>query len=241
VEGNTLLRNASVKQYREEAESAPQIQQRYWNEYDNPEDGDDDAEGGFYVYIDPNAPVYPGQKALEALGRRVKSAFRRPKKPDENEYHSTGDDGSVSSSEDEENFTSRVPSAKKKYKAHRQSLVTRATQTTSDYGTVSLSHPPTDPQRARTTALCLLAAAIIFAILNVLVYTGRRKARVEVHVVVLSGVVASIAFLGIALGIWLRGLTERRTKKSLYADLIVGLAASLIGAGNTWLLVVALT
>jgi len=241
VEGNTLLRSGSAKRSREETENIPQNQQRYWNEYDNPEDGDDDQDSGFYIYVDPNAPLYPGQRVLEAFGRRVKSVFQRPRRIIEDGSHSTGSDGSVSSSEEEENVISRMPSSNKKHRKHGQLLVTRATQTTSNYGTVPILHPPTDLQRARTTALCLLAAAIIFAILNVLVYTGRRKARVEVHVAVLLGVVASIAFLGTALGIWLRGLTQQRTKRSLYADVVVVTTASLIGAGNTWLLVVVLT
>lgn len=46
--------------------------QRYWNEYDNPEEGDE----GYYIYIDPDAEVkFPGQEMLEGLARRTRRLF----------------------------------------------------------------------------------------------------------------------------------------------------------------------
>lgn len=54
------------------AESEPEAQPRYWNEYDHPED----EETGYYIYVDPDAPVkFPGQDFFEACARRTKKLF----------------------------------------------------------------------------------------------------------------------------------------------------------------------
>lgn len=52
-----------------------QQQRRYWNEYDDPEDGDEtDA---YVIYIDPNAPLgYPGQAAIEKVISWITSPFK---------------------------------------------------------------------------------------------------------------------------------------------------------------------
>lgn len=246
VDGNTTLKSKSSKSRRTATEtaSAPQ-EQRYWNEYDNPEDGDENPDGEFYIYIDPDAPLYPGQRSLQAFGRRLKSAFQRSsrKRDAENGSVETGDDGSISSSEDDDD-TATPSGVRHTDKSHRTPLVTRATQTKFGYGALPLApgRISVHAQRGRTTALCLLAAAIIFAILNVLAYTGRRKTHVQVNVAVLLGVIASIAFVGTALGVWLREPRERhRTKKGVLADAVVGVVAALIGAGDAWLLVSVLT
>jgi len=249
VDGNMTLTPKPSRYLKKKADKTveePQDQQRYWNEYDNPEDGDENPDGEFYVYIDPDAPLYPGQRSLENFGRKFKSAFKRPfvKKDLEHGVSATGDDASISSSEDDDETTTSS-TIERANKAVHKPLITRSTQTQTKigYGTLSMTTivHTVDTQRARTTALCLLAAAIILAILNVLANTGRRKTLVEVHVVVLLGVVASIAFLGTAVGIWLRGLTESRSKRSMYAHAVVGLVAVLIGAGDAWLLVSVLT
>src|SRR5690242_14117003 len=46
--------------------------QRYWNEYDHPEDEDE----GYYIYVDPNASVkFPGQETLEAWTKKTRRLF----------------------------------------------------------------------------------------------------------------------------------------------------------------------
>ncbi|OAL48783.1 hypothetical protein IQ07DRAFT_588866 [Pyrenochaeta sp. DS3sAY3a] len=50
----------------------PEEQQRYWNEYDNPED----EETGYYIYVDPDAPIpFPGQEMFEAWARATRRLF----------------------------------------------------------------------------------------------------------------------------------------------------------------------
>lgn len=242
VDNKDTLKTRSMRRAKKEAESVETpVEQRYWNEYDHPEDGSDNGE--FYIYLDPEAPLYPGQKELENLGRRIKSIFRRPKsaKDLERGASSTTDDGSASSSDEDDSSASVL---KRSRKSHHTPLIERSTQTRIGYGTLSTTFraAPANQHLVRTTTLCLLAAAIIFAILNVMVNTGRRKTRVEVHVVVLLGVIASIAFVGTAVGLWLRDApADRRTRGGIIANVVVGVVAALIAAGDAWLLVNVLT
>jgi hypothetical protein len=47
-------------------------QERYWNEYDNPESEDD----GYYIYCDPNESVkFPGQEFFEACAAKTRKLF----------------------------------------------------------------------------------------------------------------------------------------------------------------------
>ncbi|KAK8186107.1 hypothetical protein BC567DRAFT_205420 [Phyllosticta citribraziliensis] len=49
--------------------------QGYWNEYDDPEDGDD--ANAYVIYVDPFAsPKIPGQETLSKLFARIKNSFR---------------------------------------------------------------------------------------------------------------------------------------------------------------------
>jgi hypothetical protein len=80
-------------------ESEPEVQQRYWNEYDNPED----EETGYYIYVDPDAPIkYPGRDLVEALARRTKKLFGVKGK---------ADDESLSAAEDSEDDDDTVNSS----------------------------------------------------------------------------------------------------------------------------------
>ena len=50
-------------------------EQRYWNEYDHPEDGDDDE--AYFIYIDPNATTsFPGQESLIKWAQKTFRLFR---------------------------------------------------------------------------------------------------------------------------------------------------------------------
>ncbi|EUC31490.1 hypothetical protein COCCADRAFT_38427 [Bipolaris zeicola 26-R-13] len=61
-------------------ESEAEAQPRYWNEYDHPED----EEGGYYIYIDPDASVkFPGQEFFEACARKTRKLFGIQEEPEE--------------------------------------------------------------------------------------------------------------------------------------------------------------
>ncbi|KAF2625311.1 hypothetical protein BU25DRAFT_412750 [Macroventuria anomochaeta] len=76
---------------REEPES-----QRYWNEYDHPEDEDE----GYYIYVDPNASVkFPGQETLEAWTKKTRKMFGMRVQAEERSLLSAVEDGTTDDEE----------------------------------------------------------------------------------------------------------------------------------------------
>ncbi|KAF3011247.1 hypothetical protein E8E13_011655 [Curvularia kusanoi] len=70
--------------------------QRYWNEYDNPED----EEEGYYIYVDPNASVkFPGQETLEAWTKKTRQLFGMRLQAEERSLLSAADDGTTDDEE----------------------------------------------------------------------------------------------------------------------------------------------
>lgn len=56
-------------------------EQRYWNEYDHPEDGSDDE--AYFIYIDPNATTsFPGQESLTKWAQKTFRLFRPGNPPE---------------------------------------------------------------------------------------------------------------------------------------------------------------
>ncbi|KAF2142647.1 uncharacterized protein K452DRAFT_297901 [Aplosporella prunicola CBS 121167] len=76
------------------AESGGPSASRYWNEYDDPEDGGDDA---YVIYVDPYAsPKLPGQETLGRFFQSVKDTLRGRRRP-------SGENASLLSTEGSEN------------------------------------------------------------------------------------------------------------------------------------------
>ncbi|KAJ4336994.1 hypothetical protein N0V87_005013 [Didymella glomerata] len=66
--------------------------QRYWNEYDHPEDEDQ----GYYIYVDPNASVkFPGQETLEAWTKKTRKMFGMRLQAEECSLLSAVEDGTT--------------------------------------------------------------------------------------------------------------------------------------------------
>ncbi|KAJ8108376.1 hypothetical protein OPT61_g8216 [Boeremia exigua] len=66
--------------------------QRYWNEYDHPED----AEEGYYIYVDPNATVkFPGQETIEAWTKKTRQLFGMRLQAEERSLLSAVDEGTT--------------------------------------------------------------------------------------------------------------------------------------------------
>jgi len=189
--------------------------QPYWNEYDNPDSEFGGDDGGFVIYIDPDAPLYPGQKMVSRMYGSIRSLLGlKGKQPDlERQNSSETLTGSTGSSEDEEDDVDKIgrPSVSAK-----TPLIGRLLSP--GYG--ATPHPPTTTQRnttsttaiftpnshiylassTRLSTICLAAALIILAMVNVLSSTGRKKARTEIETFVLIGVIAALAFAGIGMG-----------------------------------------
>lgn len=176
-------------------------EQKYWNEYDNP---DSDAGDGFAVYVDPDAPIFPGQKTLarwygaiatKLTSRKRKSGSRNGLK----RSPSAASLSSTSSDEDADDELSgyRPANARKPLLPHFRpgygSLpVNRYNKTQDDSSIFSLFTNPS------TSTLLLLASLLILIISTIMTFTSRKKLRGEVDIAVVVGVVASLCFMGIA-------------------------------------------
>ncbi|KAF9637940.1 SPX domain-containing protein [Lasiodiplodia theobromae] len=67
----------------DQQESRPSVQ-GYWNEYDNPEDGEE--EDAYVIYVDPfESPKLPGQETLSKLFVKLKNAIGSRRRPSEHD------------------------------------------------------------------------------------------------------------------------------------------------------------
>lgn len=214
---SSKLRQERRRQHTPIPEEAPTDQQTYWNEYDHPDSEFGGDDGGYVIYIDPDASVFPGQRTLAKWYGSLRRLFpqrRQDKEGGDIERQDSSDtlaetahSQSVSnensdSEDDDEGSPSRKPL-----------LNSRG----NPYGAISHTHTSSRPTSAATpsrwtrythpttSSLCLAAAIVILAIVSIMLATGRRKARRTVEVGVLVGVLASIGFVGLAVGGMVRG------------------------------------
>lgn len=190
------------------ADTEPEVQQRYWNEYDHPED----EETGYYIYIDPNAIVkFPGQELFEAWAKKTREIFGIQTTKERASF-STHSDAST----DDENETvdeSPITGAAANYGTIASN---RQTQHDSYFGTLfgSLRDPrhdidiiherrsllgeleirqhKTEMTKLRFYLTCLATAIVIDIILGLMIVTSRRKERGVVDAVVLFGTIVTL-------------------------------------------------
>lgn len=212
---SSKLRQERRRQHTPIPEEAPADQQTYWNEYDHPDSEFGGDDGGYVIYIDPDASVFPGQKTLTKWYGSVRRLFphrREGKEGGDIERQNSSDtlaetahsqlisNENSDSEDDYETSPSRKPllhSRGNPYGAISHTT-SRPTSATAPSRWTRYTHPT-------TSSLCLAAAVVILGIVSIMLATGRRKARQTVEVGVLVGVFAAIAFVGLAVGGMLRG------------------------------------
>lgn len=185
-------------------------QQRYWNEYDNPEDGDD----GYYIYIDPDAEVkFPGQELFEGLARRTRRLFGIKE--------DAAEDSSLSSAETSDDEDSPIDAANgygtfnpaevtprrqgyfsgffQKFRDPQhniEALLIQRRETAREHRNL-LRELDMRRRKAETSKLyfyttCLAMAIVIDALLGTMVVTSRKKEVSVVDSVVLFGTVINL-------------------------------------------------
>lgn len=216
--------------------------QRYWNEYDHPEDEDT---GGFYIYVDPDAPVkFPGQDIFEAWSRRTRRLFGIRDKARHASYTSTAEDGS-SDDEDTSNESPITPSA------NYGTLSTQNERSSNAGYFSSLFRSLRDPNRdvealqerrsllsqlevrqhnAEMTKLrfystCLAMAVAIDFILGLMTMTSRKKERGAVDVGVLFGTICTLVLCVVS-------LISMKTRKEklgwVHQGVVLGIAGAVV-------------
>ncbi|KAH7380013.1 hypothetical protein BKA66DRAFT_442344 [Pyrenochaeta sp. MPI-SDFR-AT-0127] len=213
---------------------------RYWNEYDNPEE----EEAGYYIYVDPDAPIkFPGQELIEAWTKTTMKLFGMRDKADVASL-SASDDGTT----DDEDTADESPVVR-----------------TANYGTISSSHQPrphesyfnnlfhsiVDPRRdsealhVRRSLLgeletrqhktemtkmrfyftCLATALVIDIILGIMTVTSRKKERGAVDAAVLFGTIATLLLCIVAV---LSMKTRRERLGWVHQGTVLSIAASVV-------------
>lgn len=193
---------------------SPPEQQRYWNEYDNPED----EEEGYYIYIDPDAEVkFPGQELLEGLAQKTRRLFGIKEQVEEDSYLSsaeTSDDedspvsppngyGTFASSDATSHAQGYFSGLFRKYRNPQhdvEALLSQRRETAREHRSL-LRELEVRRHKAETTKLylyttCLAMALVIDALLGTMAMTSRKKEVGVVDVVVLLGTVINLV-LGI--------------------------------------------
>ena len=184
---------------------------RYWSEYDHPEDGSD-GENGYFIYVDPNEDMswVPFRGTTTKIYNGIKSWFS-PTSPDERkdvesepllqrpEILPASDhllEGSIDDTDDTDDTTSSSSSSDNQGSVAvlRRHL---------NYGTLRSSTAIYDPSTAPaedtitvllTSSLSLFFAVTLSLVLLVLSATGRHKARGEIDVVIVFGIIISLLF-----------------------------------------------
>ncbi|KAF9738493.1 hypothetical protein PMIN06_010750 [Paraphaeosphaeria minitans] len=185
-------------------------QQRYWNEYDNPEDEDE----GYYIYVDPDAEVkFPGQEMFEGLARQTRRLFGIKEHAEEESGVSsaeTSDDedspanppnvyGTFASSAATSRTQSYFSGLFRKYRDPQQdveALLSQRRETARERRSL-LRELEVGRHKAETTKLysyttSLVMALIIDALLGTMAMTSRKKEVGVVDFVVSLGTIVSL-------------------------------------------------
>lgn len=185
--------------------------QRYWNEYDHPED----EEEGYYIYIDPNASVkFPGQETLEAWTKKTRQLFGMRLQAEEQSLLSGADDGTTddeeSGSESALGWNTRnnygtISTHKHNSGAHEgyfSSLFGGRLNPRHDVeamherrtllGELEAREQERETTKFRFYSTCLAAAFAIDFILGLMTMTSRKKERGAVDAGILFGAVCTL-------------------------------------------------
>ncbi|KAJ4294277.1 hypothetical protein N0V90_007967 [Kalmusia sp. IMI 367209] len=198
-------------------QAEPEVQ-RYWNEYDNPDSGDE----GYYIYIDPDASVtFPGQELFKGWAAKTRRLFGIKEEPE--------DEGSVSSAESSDDESNYSPiSATRGYGTIASSTIAprqegyfsslfrtlrdpqrdiealntiyreNAHQRRSLLKEIKVRQHKAEMMKLHFYSTCLVMAVVIDILLGMMTMTSRKKERGVVDAVVLFGTICNLLMGAIA-------------------------------------------
>lgn len=229
TEIHTQLDSAPLKSFRKKKRrtypAAEPSKQKYWNEYDNPED---DEQNGFYIYVDPNET-----NAFDRFFDRIGNLFGNQTKPEEEALlYDPGMPKEDEESSDEELESQPIRKSKiaRSFGTFARPTSIRTTSTRRD------DSPGLLPQ---FSAICFAASLTLLVTAHILHQTGRHKYLREVHVGVLFSMIISLVF--VLLGFMNVVRSGSRTQPVTYgawAVSILVLIIEAIGSGGllAWML-----
>lgn len=218
-----------------EAEASPkqQEQQRYWNEYDNPEDDDNPDADAFVIYVDPNQ-----QSSFDRFFDNIAKLFgQRQYADDENQALLTGQ----STPEDEESSDDEAGST---------AILGSRAKPLSQFGTFTRSAPHTSgvvaqqqeanfPYLGHFASVCYVASLILLGVAYIFHTTARHRYLRKVHFGVLLCMVFSLMFVALGfLAVARSGTTMRPVRPAVWIISIAVLVVDAVGSGGllAWIL-----
>jgi hypothetical protein len=217
------------------ADSEPEVRQRYWNEYDHPED----EESGYYIYVDPDAPVkYPGQDLLEAITRSTKRLFGMRDREallsateDSDDDDDTIDSSPITQAANYGTINSYGQPAR--HEGYFSTLFRSLRDPRHDaellherralLGQVETHQHKTEMTKLRFYSTALGAAIVLDLILGLMTMTSRRKERGAVDAGVLLGTICTLVLCIVA-------VISMRTRKERLGWVHQGAVLSIAGA-----------
>ncbi|KAF2035466.1 hypothetical protein EK21DRAFT_54321 [Setomelanomma holmii] len=196
------------------AEQEPEVQ-RYWNEYDNPEE---DESGGYYIYVNPDAPIkFPGQELIEAWVKKGRKVFGLRDSAETQSLLSTVEDGSSDDDTADESPIHRnggygtlsTPKRRTSHEGyfssifrglrdpHRDAEVLHERRTL--LSELEIRQHKTEMTKLRLYLTCLSTAIAIDVILGLMIITSRKKERGVVDIGVLFGAICTLVLCIVAL------------------------------------------
>ena len=199
------LRSFRKKRRRTFAEREQQ-QQKYWSEYDHPEEGDD----AFVIYIDPNE-----KSSFDKFFDKIGSYFTRPAIDEESALNSPGTphDDDTSDEEDAALLQNRGPS----YGTVSRALSRHREAHDSAFGMLFM------PQ---VTLVCFAASLAILVVAYILAQTSKHKFAAEVDMGIIFAIGCSLAFAIIGFIPLMRRRDVSWTGVGMGAGVVVGNAVA---------------
>lgn len=213
-------------------ESSPQRKQRYWNEFD---DGEEIQENKAYtVYIDPNASSFPGTATVSRLADAVKSTTQKLKSRFRCENSRV--DERVSLLENERSISQSSTDSSDIENGRLRATFLPHIRNRRSLTLLQRALPHDNTRDAWVTLASVISLILSFVLLFldiILVMTGRRKAVAETDIGVLVGAAFSLA-LGVG---GLVGFAVRSRRASWIWLTVASLLFIPIIVGNSVLLV----
>ncbi|KAH8730141.1 hypothetical protein GQ44DRAFT_700900 [Phaeosphaeriaceae sp. PMI808] len=208
--------------------------QRYWNEYDHPEDDDS---GGYYIYVDPDAPVkFPGQEMFEAWAQKTRHMLGLKIKANEESLLSGVDD---ESSDDESPITNYGTLPSYNHKPHHEGYFSNLFQSLRNphhdaevlherrslLNELETRQHKTEMTKLRFYAMCLATSISIDIILGLMTVTSRKKERGAVDIGVVFGTVCTFLLCIVAL---ISMKTRRERLGWIHQSVVLIVAAAIV-------------
>jgi hypothetical protein len=217
--------------------------QRYWNEYDHPED---EETGGYYIYVDPDAQVkFPGQETIQAWLKKSRRILGLGGRADNASLLSGADDAS---SDDDDSVVESPQNRMGSYGA----IASRGRKASHDGYFSNLFRSLRDPQRdakalqerrsllseletrqhktemtkLRFYSTCLATAIAIDCILGLMTVTSRKRERGAVDMGVFFGTICTLVLCVVAI---ISMKTRNERLGWLHQGAVMSIAGAVVG------------